>query len=861
LNNEWWQGSLDEIRFQHSAESADGILANYRTQSSPGTYVTFSSEEGTPIITSDGGGATASINVNENSNAVTTVTSTDPGAPPQTLTYSIIGGTDAAKFSIGSSNGVLSFVSAPNFESPTDSNTDNVYVVTVQVSDGALIDTQTLSITVQNTNDAPVLDNTGNLTLTTITEDQTNNSGQTVASIIASDGGDRITDDDSGAVEGIAITAISNGNGYWQYSINGGSSWSTMFSISGNTSLLLRSTDYVRFVPNGQNATTGSLTFRAWDQTSGTAGTTVSTLTNGGTTAFSSATEVASITVTEVNDAPVFDGQSFNLLQDFGTGYNDAHAVTELADGKFLVAGSVDNAGFAVTRYNADGSVDTSFGGGDGWASIDVGGGFQQVFAMAVQADGKIMLTGQAGFPANIGLARLNADGSVDTGFGGGAGYVITSIGAGNEHGVAVQVLGSGKIVVGATTTTPGTRDYALLQYNSDGTLDTGFGGGDGIVTTAIGAGTDWLETIAVQSDGKIVGTGGNQSDVVVVRWNTDGTLDTSFGGGDGIVTTDVGTGIDVSNDVLLQPDGKIVVGALATLSGNDSLVVLRYNSDGTLDSGFGSGGIASAVPSATPNQWQAHVVRQADGALIVVADQSDANYDYSVVAARFTSSGVLDTSWGGGDGVAEQIVGKYLEVKDAIVTSSGRLLVASWGEDASFNDFHSLVMFGTEGSEVQRVSPSFTEGGAAVALSPYLTVSDVELSATDNFSGATLTLARNGGANASDVFSATGTLASISAASGNVVVGGTTIGTYTNTGGSLVFTFNANATNSLVNSAMQQIAYANSSDAPPSSLEINWTFNDGNTGAQGSGGALQGMVSTLINITPINDEQRKLYK
>ena len=110
-----------------------------------------------PVITSNGGGATATVSVVENSMAVTTVTATDADLPTQTLTYSI-SGTDAAQFSINSSTGALSFVGAPNFEAPTDSNADNNYVVTVAVSDGTRTDVQALSVTVSNANDiAPVI--------------------------------------------------------------------------------------------------------------------------------------------------------------------------------------------------------------------------------------------------------------------------------------------------------------------------------------------------------------------------------------------------------------------------------------------------------------------------------------------------------------------------------------------------------------------------------------------------------------------------------------------------------------------------------------------------------------------------------
>ncbi|AMV27035.1 Cadherin domain protein [Gemmata sp. SH-PL17] len=115
-----------------------------------------------PVITSNGGGATAAVNAAENQTVVTTVTATDTDLPAQTLTYSISGGADAAKFTINATTGVLTFVTAPDFETPTDANTDNVYDVIVQVSDGTLTDTQTISVTVTGVNDNnPVITSNG----------------------------------------------------------------------------------------------------------------------------------------------------------------------------------------------------------------------------------------------------------------------------------------------------------------------------------------------------------------------------------------------------------------------------------------------------------------------------------------------------------------------------------------------------------------------------------------------------------------------------------------------------------------------------------------------------------------------------
>ncbi|MCP4331009.1 MAG: cadherin repeat domain-containing protein, partial [Gammaproteobacteria bacterium] len=155
--------------------------------------------------------------------------------------------------------------------------------------------------------------------------------------------------------------------------------------------------------------------------------------------------------------------------------------------------------------------------------------------------------------------------------------------------------------------------------------------------------------------------------------------------------------------------------------------------------------------------------------------------------------------------------------------------------------------------------APSFTEDGAAVIFDNDVTISDADLdvlnSGNGNYNGASLTLVRNGVASAEDLFSATGTLSALTE-SGNFDVGGTTIGTVTtNSGGTLVLTFNNNATTALVNSAMRQIAYSNSSDTPPATAQIDWTFDDGNSGSQGTGGALQATGSTTVTITAVNDE------
>ncbi|MCA9215240.1 MAG: DUF4347 domain-containing protein, partial [Planctomycetales bacterium] len=145
-------GSLDGVRLQNQALDATGVAELYNGTNTVGTATI--NVNALPVITSDGGGATASVNVAENTTAVTTVTATD--ADLDTLNYSITGGADAAKFSINGSTGALMFVSAPDFATPTDANTDNVYEVTVLVSDGnGGTDSQDISVTVTSANNAP----------------------------------------------------------------------------------------------------------------------------------------------------------------------------------------------------------------------------------------------------------------------------------------------------------------------------------------------------------------------------------------------------------------------------------------------------------------------------------------------------------------------------------------------------------------------------------------------------------------------------------------------------------------------------------------------------------------------------------
>jgi Tfp pilus assembly protein FimT len=203
--------------------------------------------------------------------------------------------------------------------------------------------TETATLTVNPVNDAPVLDSTGAMTLTDVTEDDTNPAGDTVAWIVASAGGDRITDPDSGALEGLAVIGVDDTNGQWQYSTTGGATWLTFGAVSDTSAVLLDTNALIRFVPAANyNGPAGNLTFRAWDQTSGANGNSgVDVSINGGTTAFSTATETATLTVNPVNDPPTITNLASDMLA-----YTAGDGAVVIEQGANALVSDVDSANF-----------------------------------------------------------------------------------------------------------------------------------------------------------------------------------------------------------------------------------------------------------------------------------------------------------------------------------------------------------------------------------------------------------------------------------------------------------------------------------------------------------------------------------
>jgi uncharacterized delta-60 repeat protein len=347
---------------------------------------------------------------------------------------------------------------------------------------------------------------------------------------------------------------------------------------------------------------------------------------------------------TGVNEAPTFGS---GVTTAIGSGDDFGRSVTLQNDGRILVAGESFNgsdADFALARYNADGSLDMTFGAG-GMVTTPVTASDDRGFSVIVEPSGKILVAGYTdnGSDSDFALIRYNADGSLDTSFDG-DGKVTTGI-LSDDLGQSVVPQPDGKILVSGYSFNGGNFDFALTRYNADGSLDASFGSG-GKVTTDI-AGHNASYSVTLQPDGKILAAGHTQSggnDFALVRYNADGSLDTSFDG-DGRVTTDFGSTNDVGQSVAIQPDGKISVAGNSFNGTNWDFAVARYNADGSLDTTFDADGRVT-TDFGLGDDFGSSITTQMDGKILVAGSSfNGTNTDFALV--RYNADGSLDTTFG----------------------------------------------------------------------------------------------------------------------------------------------------------------------------------------------------------------------
>ncbi len=406
-----------------------------------------------------------------------------------------------------------------------------------------------------------------------------------------------------------------------------------------------------------------------------------------------------------------FDGDGKTTV---GMGMNSGcYGVAIQPDGKIVGVGfsnttvSSITTDFFVIRLNSDGSLDNSFDG-DGKLTTDLLGFGDFATAVVIEADGKIVVAGEArnGTDSDFGLVRYNADGSLDTTFDSDGKVTTGFLNNVPDAANAVIIQPDGRIIaVGFTRMSNNNNIFAVVRYNADGSLDTTFDG-DGKVTTSFFGSSDTAYSVALQSDGKIV-VGGlafsslPTTDVALARYNTNGSLDTTFDG-DGKVTTDFSNGNDRASGIAIQPDGKIVAGGSTRPGPNNVSVLLiaRYNSNGSLDTSFdGDGKVTTDFPNS--REQGGPVLLQPDGK-IVVAGYSDTQQfsDADFALARYNPNGSLDTTFDFDGKVTSNVavIGQPSSAQAVAVQSNGKIIVAGYGKNTQNNDFV-LVRYNDNGS------------------------------------------------------------------------------------------------------------------------------------------------------------------
>lgn len=370
--------------------------------------------------------------------------------------------------------------------------------------------------------------------------------------------------------------------------------------------------------------------------------------------------------------------------------YNFGMATKVQPDGKIIVAGySGTPATYQATvlRYDTDGTLDDTFGN-EGSLVIPIGPAKSYITDIALQDDNKIVLGARTydNVSGNFALIRLNADGSLDNSFGT-DGIVIASSG-GNDISSSVLIAEDGKILLAGDSD----QNFSVAKFNSDGSLDTSFGT-NGWAITIFDESTSIIEQIALQNDGKIVLGGFAINSVgryrmAAARINADGSLDTSFGTG-GKVSFNVGVDQDFVTAIAIQSDDKILLGGHTYIRSNPRLAydfaVVRLDTEGNLDSTYGINGVATAQVVDEANYANDMIIQEDDK--VILAGRTVELLDYDFAMVRFNTDGTLDTTFGNGGKVSTDVDGREDHGYAIALQPDSKIVMAGYSYTAGGDD------------------------------------------------------------------------------------------------------------------------------------------------------------------------------
>lgn len=365
--------------------------------------------------------------------------------------------------------------------------------------------------------------------------------------------------------------------------------------------------------------------------------------------------------------------------------------------------------------------LDNSFGLG-GISTLDVGNIEEYGESVALQSDGKIILAGwdDEGINRNFVITRFDSDGELDLTFGNN-GITVVDFAGSHDVCLSVEVQTDGKIVASGYSLVLTNYDIALCRLTEDGLLDITFNA-TGKVTTAVGTGSDFSRDLALQSDGKIIVGGltdnSGNSDFVVVRYNSDGSLDNSFDT-DGIAVTEPGLSDDVIESIAIQADGKILAAGQSFNGSTSDFCVVRYNSDGSLDPTFDSDGIVITEHFTGPNNIFSIKI-QPDGKIVAAGFSMTAPGENSHFSAvRYNHDGSLDPLFGTAGKIFTPVCAISDRSNALVIGSDGTILLAGFAYNTSNRDF-ALVRYLANGT----IDNSFDSDG--ILLTPIGDSTDV---------------------------------------------------------------------------------------------------------------------------------------
>ncbi|GAA5082859.1 hypothetical protein GCM10023210_00690 [Chryseobacterium ginsengisoli] len=350
---------------------------------------------------------------------------------------------------------------------------------------------------------------------------------------------------------------------------------------------------------------------------------------------------------------------------------------------------------FKFFRFSSSNQLDTTFGS-SGSTSINFGGENAVLYDMKIAPDGKIVAVGYWEDTGSVNrkdfiVVRLNADGTLDTTFNG-TGKVTVAFGTNEDVAHTVAIQNDGKILVAGYAFTGSYKDIAIARINIDGTLDSTFGT-NGKVTTDLAGNNDDATCIAINIDGKFAvgsytygaGSSNNFADFGIAKYNSNGSLDTSFSTDGKHVVVIAPSYNDKPVAIAFQSNGKILMGGSAFLntSSRDDFAVVRLNTNGTLDTSFNTTGIfTTAIGTSDDTAYQMKLL--SDGRILLAGTIASGSYN-DIGLIRLTTNGNLDTTFGT-NGKTQQGYGNLSVIKDIDILSNGKIMVC--GSAGSTNIF-----------------------------------------------------------------------------------------------------------------------------------------------------------------------------